>query len=73
MGWYVCVFMWTWMDEAPPVLQTNAPHLVLPGDTDAARGHFLVEGLVPRLQLHSLHRGELLDVQHVFAVDGLWL
>lgn len=48
-------------------------HLVLPGDGDAARGHFAVERLVFGLQVDAFDRGELLDVQHVFAVDCLRL
>lgn len=51
----------------------SVPHFVLPGNGDAACGHFAVERLVFGLQLHSFHSGELLDVQHVFAVDGLRL
>lgn len=51
----------------------HASHLILPGDGDAACGHFAVERLVFGLQLHSFHCGELLDVQHVFTVDGLRL
>lgn len=46
-------------------------HLVLPGNGNAARGHFTVERLVLGLQLHPFNCGELLDVQHVFTVDGL--
>lgn len=50
-----------------------AAHLVLPGDGHAACGHFAVERLVFGLQLDAFDRGELLNVQHVFAVDGLRL
>lgn len=49
------------------------PHLILPGDRDAACGHFAVERLVFGLKFNSFHCGELLDVQHVFAIDGLRL
>lgn len=58
----VCVFTCFWIS-----------HLILPGNGDAACGHFAVERRVFGLQLHSFHCGELLDVQHIFAVDGLRL
>lgn len=48
-------------------------NLVLPGNGNAARGHFTVERLVLGLQLHPFNCGELLDVQHVLTVDGLRL
>lgn len=54
-------------------LRVCIPHLVLPGNGDAACRHFAVERLVFGIQLHSFHRGELLNVQHVFAVNGLRL
>lgn len=52
---------------------SSVTHLVLPGDGDAAGGHFAVERLVFGLQIDAFDRGELLDVQHVFAVDCLRL
>lgn len=60
-------------DVTAEVVYMNVSHLVLPGDGHAACGHFAVEGRVFGLQLHSFHCGELLDVQHVFTVDGLRL
>lgn len=48
-------------------------YLVLPRNGHTPRGKLLVEVIVCGLQLHSFHRGELLDVQNVLAVDGLGL
>lgn len=48
-------------------------HLVLPRDGHAAGGHFAVKRLVFGLDLDSFNGGELLDVQHVFTVNGLRL
>lgn len=54
-------------------MNLDVSDLILPGNRNAACGHFAVERLVFRLQLHTFHCGELLDVQHVFTVDGLRL
>lgn len=59
-----------WSPHYHPV---GKPHLVLPGDRHTARGKLLVEVLVGGLQLHTLHRGELFDVQDILTVNGLGL
>lgn len=56
-----------------PPHQLGRPHLILPGDGHAARGKLLVEVLVGGLQLHTLNRGELFDVQDILAVNCLGL
>lgn len=48
-------------------------YLVLPRNGHAPCSKLLVEVIVRGLQLHAFHRGELLDVQNVLAVDGLGL
>ena len=48
-------------------------HLVLPGDGDTARDELAVEAAVGAVQVDALHRGELLDVQDVLAVNLLRL
>lgn len=48
-------------------------HLVLPGDGDTARDELAVEAAVGAVQVDAPHRGELLDVQDVLAVNRLRL
>lgn len=48
-------------------------HLILPRNGHTSSSKLLVEVIVRGLQLHSFHRGELLDVQNILAVDGLGL
>lgn len=56
------------------LVHTPVPtYLVLPRNGHAPCGKLLVEVIVRGLQLHAFHRGELLDVQNVLAVDGLGL
>lgn len=48
-------------------------YLILPRNGHAPCSKLLVEVIVRGLQLHAFHRGELLNVQNVLAVDGLGL
>lgn len=48
-------------------------HLGLPGDADAAGAELPVEGVVGGVQVHALHRAELLDVEHVLRVHRMGL
>ena len=45
-------------------------YLVLPGDGDTPCHKLVVEVIVGGVNVDAFHRGELLDVQHVFAVHG---
>lgn len=60
-------------DPWRPPHQLGRPHLILPGNGHTARGKLLVEVLVGGLQLYTLNRGELFDVQDILAVNGLGL
>lgn len=48
-------------------------HLILPRNGHTPCSKLLVKVVVCGLQLHPFHRGELLNVQHILAVDGLGL
>lgn len=48
-------------------------YLVLPRDGHTPCGKLLVEVVVCRLQFDTLDCGELLDIQHIFAVNSLGL
>lgn len=45
-------------------------HLVLPWDWYRACGELRVEVIVSMVQVDTFHSGELLDVQHIFAVHS---
>lgn len=48
-------------------------YLVLPRNGHAAGVEFTVESVVGGVQIDTLHRRELLDVQHVLSVDSVGL
>lgn len=53
----------------PPPGAPRPQYLVLPGDGDAAGGELGVEIVVCLVQVDALHRRELLNVQHVLAIN----
>lgn len=53
----------------PPTHAPYPRYLILPGDGDAAGGKLGVEIIVGLVQVDALHRRELLDVQHVLAIN----
>lgn len=45
-------------------------YLVLPRDGDTPCDKLVVEVIVGGVEVHAFDSGELLDVQHIFAVDS---
>ena len=48
-------------------------YLILPWDGDAASVEPTVECVIARIKIYTFHCGELLNVQHIFAVDSTGL